>query len=390
MCNTAYAVPLAATYLLPSSLFNDVPCENSDYLTHQIITYIGNKRALLPFIEQGVNRVCTRLSKEQLRVFDVFSGSGVVARSLKSRASLLLVNDIEEYSAIINKCYLSNKSTLDIPLLQNIYRELLQYCDNDDELLSGIITNLYAPKCDSDIQVGERVFYTHRNAQYIDTMRAAIERVSDEYKPYFLAPLLYEASVHSNTSGVFKGFHKNKKTGVGQFGGTGEDALTRIKGRIELPFPIFSNYECEYNVYSGDSNTIIKSAPEVDLAYIDPPYNQHPYGSNYFMLNLITQNKAPLGISPVSGIPIDWNRSLYNKRQYAFNALTDLVKNIKASHVLISYNSEGFVKLDEMVAMLKRLGKLDVLETKYNTFRGCRNLRGRDIHVTEYLFLVEK
>ncbi|MDR0684304.1 MAG: DNA adenine methylase [Spirochaetaceae bacterium] len=38
---------------------------------------------------------------------------------------------------------------------------------------------------------------------------------------------------------------------------------------------------------NGDSNKIINNIPEVDLAYLDPPYNQHPYGSNYFMLNLI-------------------------------------------------------------------------------------------------------
>jgi adenine-specific DNA methylase len=88
-----------------------------------------------------------------------------------------------------------------------------------------------------------------------------------------------------NTSGVFKGFYKNKETGIGQFGGSNQDALLRIKG--DLPFPIFSDFNCEVMVYNDDSNNVIKTAPEVDLAYVDPPYNQHPYGSNYFMLNLI-------------------------------------------------------------------------------------------------------
>jgi adenine-specific DNA-methyltransferase len=231
---------------------------------------------------------------------------------------------------------------------------------------------------------------------YIDTMRTYIQSVPLEYQKYFLAPLIAEASIHANTSGVFKGFHKNKETGLGQFGGSNSDALFRIKGNIALPFPIFSNFSCNYTVYSGDSNQIIKEVPEVDLAYLDPPYNQHPYGSNYFMLNLILENKYPQNISNVSGIPDNWNRSAYNKKQYAYSALYELVKNIKAKYVLISFNSEGFISLDEMKGMLNKIGKVQVLETSYNTFRGCRNLTNlaekgeRDIHVTEYLYLLEK
>jgi adenine-specific DNA-methyltransferase len=231
---------------------------------------------------------------------------------------------------------------------------------------------------------------------YIDTMRNLIELVPAQYQKYFLAPLIAEASIHANTSGVFKGFYKNKETGIGQFGGSNTDALFRIKGEIILPFPVFSNFECDYKVYNCDSNTIVKDVQEVDLAYLDPPYNQHPYGSNYFMLNLILENKLPESISRVSGIPDDWNRSAYNKRQFAYSSLSELAANVKAKYVLISFNSEGFISLDEMRNMLKKIGKVQVLETSYNTFRGCRNLSSlaeqgsRDIHVTEYLYLLEK
>ena len=260
----------------------------------------------------------------------------------------------------------------------------------------GIIAKLYSPKDDNNIKKDERVFYTRRNAMYIDTMRSYIQSVPLQYQKYFLAPLMAQASIHANTSGVFKGFHKNKETGLGQFGGSNKDALFRIKGNIVLPFPIFSNFSCYYTVYNGDSNQIVKEVPEVDLAYLDPPYNQHPYGSNYFMLNLILENKYPENISNVSGIPNNWNRSAYNKKQYAYSVLSDMVKNIKAKYVLISFNSEGFISLDEMKSMLKENGNVQILETSYNTFRGCRNLTNlaekgnRDIHVTEYLYLLEK
>jgi adenine-specific DNA-methyltransferase len=143
-------------------------------------------------------------------------------------------------------------------------------------------------------------------------------------------------------------------------------------------------------IYNGDSNEIIKTAPEVDIAYLDPPYNQHPYGSNYFMLNVIVDYKNPEEISKISGIPENWNRSDYNKGNHALSALTKLAANIKAKYVLISFNSEGFISLDEMKNMLNKIGKVEVLETKYNTFRGSRNLNNRDIHVKEYLYLLEK
>jgi adenine-specific DNA-methyltransferase len=365
------------------------PLENEDYLTKQILTYIGNKRSLLKFITKGIHFVQHKLGKDKLDIFDVFSGSGIVARYFKQYADHLFVNDLEKYSQITNDCYLANTTDINVAELLDIHRYLLAAISKNP-LTAGFITELYAPKDDDNIQEGERVFFTHRNAMYIDTMRQLIDRVDCRLQKFFLAPLLSQASVHSNTSGMFKGFHKDPATGIGQFGGGHQDALLRIKGEIELPFPVFSNFLCHSEIYIGDSNEIIKKVPEVDLAYLDPPYNQHPYGSNYFMLNLILENKRPEGVSKVSGIAEGWNRSAYNKRSFAHDALTDLVANIKAKYVLISFNSEGFISLNAMQTMLAKIGKVDVLETNYNTFRGSRNLANRNVHVTEYLYLLEK
>jgi adenine-specific DNA-methyltransferase len=362
--------------------------ENDEYLTQQLITYIGNKRALLEFIENGIKKVQKKLGKEKLKTFDVFSGSGIVARYFKQFSDLLIVNDLEKYSAIINQCYLSNENERNITGLKYYHSELTEKLKNN--LKKGIISELYAPKNDEKIEHDERVFYTSRNAMYIDTARQLINAIPSNDQKYFLAPLLSEASIHANTSGVFKGFYKNKETGIGQFGGSNKDALFRITGNIELPFPVFSRFNCETIISNGDSNEIIKDLPEVDLAYLDPPYNQHPYGSNYFMLNLILDYTYPENISKISGIPEDWNRSSYNKNYMALQSLTELVSNIKAKYVLISFNSEGFITIDQMKEMLSKIGKFEILETKYNTFRGSRNLNNREIHVKEYLYLLEK
>lgn len=363
--------------------------EDPRFLTEQLITYLGNKRALLEFIGAGLDRVRQRLGKESISTFDVFSGSGVVARYLKKYSSLLIANDLERYATVINNCYLTNRDDLD----QKHFREIHGDISNrllTEPLKEGIISSLYAPADDSMIRRGERVFYTTRNARYIDTARTLISAAPEQYQPYLLAPLLSEASVHANTSGVFKGFYKNSGTGIGQFGGRQGDALTRIKGNITLPYPVFSNFSCETKVVSGDANDMCDTVPDVDVAYLDPPYNQHPYGSNYFMLNLLFDYSLPAAVSPVSGIPADWNRSLYNKKHRAYSALATLVEKIRAKFLIISFNSDGFITLEEMTALLSQFGKLEILETKYNTFRGSRNLGGRTLHVKEYLYLLEK
>lgn len=254
----------------------------------------------------------------------------------------------------------------------------------------GFIEELYAPRHEAQITNEDRVFYTRANARRLDSYRRLIGMAPSGITDLLMGPLLSEASIHANTAGVFKGFYKNRHTGVGQFGGSGSDALLRILGEIRLEPPVLSNFECEYEVLQEDANTAARRPKGFDLAYVDPPYNQHSYGSNYFMLNLLVRYERPKQISNVSGIPSDWRRSGYNVRSKALPLLKDLLNTVDAQFLLISFNNEGFIAPAEMRAMLNELGSVEVLETRYNAFRGSRNFDNRPIHVTEQLFLVER
>ena len=364
--------------------------ENKDFLTTQIITYLGNKRRLIGKIEKEIESISEKLGKEKLVCADLFSGSGIVARMLKKYSSKLIVNDLENYSSIINSCYLINKK--DFPKIECEYlrKKIEESCRL--EKLPGIISMNYAPQDDNNIKKGERVFYTHENAVLIDTYRTLVDEfVSDEnLKKFFLAPLVTEASIHVNTSGVFKGFYKDKNTGIGCFGAAGKNALSRIFGKIELKEPVFSNFESDLEICQKDTVLLSKELKNLDIAYLDPPYNQHPYGSNYFMLNLILKNKLDAKISKISGITQEWNRSAFNRPYSALKSMEEIVSNLDSKFIVISYNSEGFINFDEMSEMLKKYGKLKTVEITYNTFRGSRNLKSRDIHVSEYLFVLEK
>ncbi len=363
--------------------------ESAEYLQSQLITYIGNKRALLPFIGQGMARVKQRLSKHRLACLDLFSGTGVVARFMKQHSSRLVANDLELYSEITNRCYLTNPAGVDLRELTDAHRQLQEEIARN--WTRGFIAELYAPASDDDIRPGERAFYTRRNAEYLDTARQQIARLPRNIQHFFLAPLLAKASVHANTSGVFKGFHKSRD-GIGRFGGHGQDALSRITKEIEIESPVFSRFSCEVSVVRHDANELLsqRDCGEFDLAYLDPPYNQHPYGSNYFMLNLLASYERPADVSEVSGIPAGWNRSRYNRRREAEAALLEVVERCPAKFVMVSYNSEGFIPHARFLEIMKRNGELSVLETPYNVFRGSRNLGNRSKHVTEFLYLLEK
>ena len=223
--------------------------ENKDFLTTQIITYLGNKRSLLGNIEKEVIEIENKIGSKKLVCADIFSGSGIVARMLKKHSSKLIVNDLENYSSLINSCYLINKNDYPSEICAEFRKEIERKCE--EKKYTGIISKNYAPQDDNNILQGERVFYTHENAVLIDTYRKLIDEIVNEesLKKFFLAPLITEASIHVNTSGVFKGFYKDKDTGIGCFGAAGKNALTRILSRIQLKEPIFSNFNSELEIY---------------------------------------------------------------------------------------------------------------------------------------------
>jgi len=355
------------------------------YLSEQLITYIGNKRKLLPFIEKAIHTSLKEMGKDLVSFADVFAGSGVVSRMARKLSHTLFINDIEEYSGYINRAYHSNRSEVDFKSIENARVEINRIASENPT--PGFITELYSPKNEDKISATDRVFYTKRNAMFIDTARQLIEHLDENIQLFLLAPLMQRASVHTNTSGVFKGFYKNKE-GIGQFGGTMRNAVTRICAPIDIPRTVLSKFDRDVYVSQLEALDFVKSIPPVDVAYFDPPYNQHPYGSNYFMLNLILNYAPPSEVSRVSGIPKGWKRSNYNVRGKALASFSALLHSCDAKNLLISYSSEGFISLEEMLEMLGSLGTVTLFDHKYNTFRGCRNLANRPNYVTEFLFKV--
>jgi len=388
--------PLIYSSQTQINLFSTDPVETlnlkNPYFSSHLITYIGNKRRLLPFLHKSFLKVREKIGTRKLVILDGFVGSGATARLLKSFACELHVNDLEDYSETINRAYLANRTKINLDELEkNINWLNKNKLPINNTYKPGFIERNYAPKDDKNIMPGERVFYTRNNARIIDYVRQLIEeKIPTEYKHLCLASLLVKASVNTNTSGVFKGFHK--KDGNGHFGGHSENALSRIKREITLDTPIFSEFECPVTVHKRDINELITDSklPIFDLVYYDPPYNQHPYGSNYFMLNLINSGKECEIQDGVSGIIKHWNKSAYNKKNDAEDAMERLLRDTRARFVVISYNDEGIIPVSNFRNILSKYGKIELMEQEYNTYRGSRNLNNRNIKVKELLWILEK
>lgn len=363
--------------------------ENPSFLTRQLLTYIGNKRGLAGPIEQAIVDARSRVGGRKLRTIDLFSGSGFVARLMKKHSSLVASNDLELYAQAVGECFLADRDEVLLAEAEQ-HAERLNRAALDGASHDGFIRELYSPADDQNIHLGERVFYTNDNARRIDFYIQELQNLPCEIRCLLLGPLLSSASIHANTGGVFKGFYKDKNTGIGKFGAAGGDATSRILAPITLDAPVQSLYQSEHEVFRRDSNDLASELEGYDLVYIDPPYNQHPYGSNYFMLNLLVNYERPEKISQVSGIPVNWNRSGYNVRKRSLPLLTDLFDKIPSRFLLVSFNSEGYVSIEEIRDELESRGRVDEEIFKYNTYRASRNLRDRAIHVNEHLFLLDR
>jgi len=201
------------------------------------------------------------------------------------------------------------------------------------------------------------------------------EKITSLEFAYIMASFMYSASYVSNTSGVFKGFHRG-------WGGSNGTAQYRICSDIVLkPSPLYDNGEKNLSTRQ-DAGKLVHNLADIlggvpDIIYLDPPYNQHPYGSNYHVLNTITLWDEPdfpekITRGTKSAIRLDWRterRSAYNSHRKAAQEFQELIDNISAKFILTSYSTEGNIPLETMMEILGSKGSLRIVKREYVRYR---------------------
>jgi adenine-specific DNA-methyltransferase len=344
------------------------------FCTDQLIPYLGNKRKLLPFIREAIELT----DAGNGHFLDLFAGSGVVGRLAKTMGYRVTANDWEPYSYSINRCYIRKNREAQFERLggiENAFRLL-----NETAPLKGYIAEHYCPEnTEAPNLEDERLFFNQENGQKIDAIRELIEEwrksgeISESEFYVLIAPLLYQVSYRSNTSGVFKGFHRG-------FGGATRTALYRIMTPLVMEKPRFWDNGADNEVLAGDAAEVAGEI-KADIAYIDPPYNQHQYGSNYHLLNTVALwDKPPINRRiHVNGkrvkkaaIREDWKetrRSRYCYKESALPAFVELIDRIDSRSIIVSYSTDGIIPIEEMARILNAKGELTLIGKSYKRYR---------------------
>jgi adenine-specific DNA-methyltransferase len=365
----------------------------SEFLFNQLIPYIGNKRKLLGLVHEAFESV----GQSRGIFVDFFAGSGVVSRLAKLLGYRVVANDWEPYADAINRCYIACNQPPAYEALGG-YEQAVGLLNRLPPRTDWVTEHL-CPRNDEHYDTErDRLFYMRKNGMRIDAIRHQIAawkdagRINDLEEACLLAPLVYQACYRSNTSGVFKGFHNG-------WGGQTKTALYRIATDLKLDVPAFLDNGQRNRVCREDAQTLAErlSRRPVEVAYLDPPYNQHPYGSNYHVLNsVVLWDKPPLERQITRGskaaIRTDWRterRSAYNYKKEAGRAYRQLLATINARHILTSYSTDGMIPLEDLLRSNVERGHVSVVMQGYKRYRVSSQRFSRKPMNVEFVLVVD-
>lgn len=320
--------------------------------------YLGNKTRLLGHINQLIED-----KNISGGVFaDLFTGTGSVADHFKDRFEII-TNDLLRYASLFSEAKVSFSEVPKFPRFKKHFKvtpfEYWNTYDYSNET-AGFITLNFSPR-------GDRKFFQEKNAIKIDTIRRQIDEfreanlLSEKEWAYLLASLLESVMGVSNTSGTYEAFFKDWEAR------SNKDLLLEPLSIENLP--LFSKRNVTYN---NDSNELVRHI-EGDVAYIDTPYTVTQYASAYHVLETIALNDSP-EIAGKTGRRVERKMSDYNKRNAAKVAFEDLLRQLKFTHVIISYSNQSLIPLDEFVELIQKFAIDGDVEVRAIDFREYKNL----------------
>lgn len=351
-----------------------------DYTFSQLIPYIGNKRKLLNLIGSAVEST----GVQRGTFVDLFTGSTVVARWAKRSGFRVVANDWEPYSYQIARGTVELNTVPGFAALGGVDR-VFAYLNSLPPVRGYVATNLCPADDDRPDVMRERMFFTRANGEKIDAIGNQLQTwlrrgdISDMEKAYIDSALLYSVSYVSNTSGLFKGFHNG-------WGGKTGTAKHRILSKIALRAPLLHDNGLANVATMRDAQLLAGGLVDLcggtpDIVYLDPPYNQHPYGSNYHILNTMTLWDSPAINSSIlvdgrktnkSAIRQDWKterRSPYNYAKESLDAFTTLLSKLSAKWIMVSYSTDGHIRPRDMINVMADLGQVSVFTETYKRYR---------------------
>ena len=334
-----------------------------------MIKYLGSKRTLVPHIFSLVQRL-----PDVRGVCDLFTGTTRVAQALKRHDYHVVANDLATYSYQMALAFIeADAAHLDIPKLQRWIDHLAALPG-----VEGYVTRTFCQ---------EARFFHPKNGMRIDAIRDGIDQLdaSPHERAILLTSLMLAADRVDSTTGLQMAYLKSW--------------APRAHNDLDLRLPDL--LPGTGAAYQEDAVAFVErgGTRDIDLTYVDPPYNQHSYFGNYHIWETLMRNDEPetYGVAR-KRIDTRENRSAFNSKRAFAEAFERMILGIESPYLLVSFNDEGYITADEIERLLAEKGHVSRIDVDFRRYVGARigihnpaGVKvGRVSHVrnTEHLFLV--
>jgi len=341
--------------------------------------YIGNKTRLLPFILRTLERSGIGVGS----VHDSFAGTAAVSRALKEKGWRVHSSDLLMSSYVFQRAYVVAEAA--DTALSDLASELGALPPRE-----GFMSQHFSPSRRSGTgSASGRMYFTPENAGRIDAAREQLatwlkeKKISEDSYYILLAAIIEGADRVANTAGVYASYMKRWQP----------NAKRRFDVVPEKP----TSGAQPADARLMDATEAAKAIGEVDLLYIDPPYNSRQYVAYYHIPEILARGwgvSAPAIRGKVGLLAGEEGRSQWSHGRRVQKLFSALLAATGARHALISFNSEGHLAPDALQLLLTKAsvdGEVAHFAQRYRRYRADSEHEGRHYHgnmALEHLYLV--
>lgn len=374
------------------------------------INYIGSKLSLLP----AIRAILDAHDVEAGTFCDLFSGTGIVAQMARLIGHTVISNDWQHYSCVLQQAYLRNDGYPSFATLLRAQPDIAR-TDADVQRLSVGLAPVPASPSDTrplrhvlaylenlPPQAGPfyhaycaggdagRSYFSAENGMRAESIRNQIESwraagwLSEGEWALLVASLLETMDQLANTASVYGAYLKQLK----------KSAQAPLRLRLLNLAPSDGR---RHRCFQQDGATLLGTLAdegELDVLYLDPPYNQRQYSANYHLLETLARwdlnTFTPRGKTGLR--PAQAQRSAFCSRREVKDAFQAVLTAARARHILVSYNDEGLLDEEDLKQLLRdkaRGGTVDFRCMPYKRFRADQDREDRRYRgdaVREFLF----
>lgn len=327
--------------------------------------YMGSKQKMLGPIGEVVKRFGPSTA------IDLFAGSGIVSYMLKALGIQVLSNDYMWMSSTFTKALVENNDTT---LGKEASLRLLKPSDDNDHFVATKFKGLY---------------YEDEENEMIDTLRANIKKIENEYERAIAMMALIRACTKKRPRGIFTYTGHRYDDGRKDLRKSVEEQFVEAVELIDRA--VFDNGRQNASV-NGDALELDAQTP--DLVYIDPPYysknSDNEYVRRYHFVEGLARDWDGVEIQEhtktkkFKSYPTPFSTEL--GAEGAFEAMFDKYSD---SIIVVSYSSNCLPDRERMIELLARHKKhVEVIPIDYTY--GFGNQASAKTHrnrVKEYLFI---